>query len=144
MIKDYFDAIVFVPYLLCFVIATYTDVRTLTIPNRIPLALLCVGMLRLGFSFSSNVLIDSFAGLFGIGLLLLVPTLFIDGIGGGDIKLCAAAAFVIGICRAVPALIISLTLAVFYALLFKRGKGKALGLPLAPFLFIGHVIAYLL
>ena len=144
MINSIPGAILFVPYLLCFGAATYTDIRTLTIPNRIPLALLCVGVLRLGFSFSPEVLIDSLSGLFGIGLLLLIPCLFIDAIGGGDIKLCAAAAFVLGLHRAVPALLISLTLAVLYALIFKRGKGKSLGLPLAPYLSIGHILAYLI
>lgn len=144
MINSILGAILFVPYLLCFAAAVYTDIRTLTIPDWIPLTLLGVGVLKLVFSFSWESLISSLAGLVGIGLLLLIPTLFVDGIGGGDIKLCAAAAYVIGLRRAVPALIISLVLAILYALLFKRGKGKALELPLAPFLFIGHVIAYLL
>lgn len=144
MINTLPGAVLFAPYLVCFAVAIYTDIRTRLIPDRIPLALLCVGALQLVLSFSWAALLEAVAGFVIIGLLLLLPNLFVDAIGGGDIKLCAAAAFVIGLHRAVSALLISFTLAVVYALIFKRDRGKALNLALAPFLAIGHALAYLL
>ena len=137
----------FVLYFFCFIGATIEDLKTLEIPNRIPVCLLFIGTLKI--LAYPDTLLKAVIGLFGIGLLLFLPDLIVEGIGGGDIKLCAAAAFVIGFERSLIALILSFIPAVIYGLLRRKGRwGNAQGnthrFALVPFLTVGFSIGYLL
>lgn len=137
----------FVLYFFCFIGATIEDLKTLEIPNRIPVCLLFIGVLKI--LAQPDTLLQAVVGLIGIGLLLFLPDIFVEGIGGGDIKLSAAAAFVIGFERSLIALILSFVPAVIYGLLRKKGRrGQtqdfAQRFALAPFLAAGFSLAYFL
>lgn len=131
------DIALYIPFAACFVLAALHDLKTLEIPNYISILLLGIGGVKVictPYAFFSAVL-----GLVAVGLLLLVPCLFVDALGGGDIKLCAAAACVVGCMPAALALITGLGLAVLYSLIFRKGKAQ---FALAPFLAVGFLIFY--
>lgn len=133
------DAVPFLAYIFCFIGATISDLKTLEIPNRIPGFLLLIGAIKI--VLKPDTLLQAVIGLVGIGLLLLLPDLIVEGIGGGDIKLCAAAAFVIGFERSLIALILSFIPAILYGLLVRKGRG---GFALAPFFLVGFFVGYLI
>jgi len=89
--------------------------------------------------------------LFGIlaAVPLLLAALIRDGMGGGDIKLVAAAGLVLGLPKSMAAIILGLTvLLVFHAIRYilqkPRGRDVPKAYPLAPFLSLGCLAAYFL
>lgn len=87
--------------------------------------------------------------LFGIltALPLLIAALIWGGMGGGDIKLMAAAGFVLGFQKGMSALMIGLaTMLAFYTIYSVvqklRGRECQKAFPLAPFLSTGCIAAY--
>ena len=142
------DGLWLLPFFACLVAAADVDLRTLTIPDRISAAILLVGALRLLLSFSWQGLWSAVLGLVCVGVLMLIPALIRDSLGGGDVKLCAAAAFVTGLSGAVFALLLSLIPAIVYGAIRKnivtrRGQTHT-GLALAPFLSAGFFTAAIL
>lgn len=89
--------------------------------------------------------------LFGVlaALPFLLAALIWDGMGGGDIKLMAAAGLVLGLQKSMAAIIIGLTaMLVFHAIYTLiqrlRGRNAPKAYPLAPFLSLGCFAAYFL
>lgn len=85
------------------------------------------------------------------GIVLFLPFLIASvtcgGMGGGDIKLVGACGFVLGFWHGFLAVLIGLSLLLFYFLIYQivqKVKGKAVqsAFPLAPFLSIGCAVAY--
>jgi len=79
----------------------------------------------------------------------LLAALIRDGMGGGDIKLMAAAGLVLGLQKSMAAIIMGLTaLLVFHAIRYicqkPRGRDAPKAYPLAPFLSLGCLAAYFL
>jgi len=125
-------------------VATAFDIRKRIIPNTV-----CAGIALAGLIYFSP------ANLFGIlaALPLLIAALCKQGsIGGGDIKLTAACGFVLGFAAGVTGLCVGLaSMLLFYAgskiagRIKKDGEAdKTVSLPLAPFLSIGFIAAYIL
>ena len=127
-------------------LAAAFDIRNRIIPNSI-CALIAL----------SGLIVFSPAKLFGmlIALPLLVAALCKqDSIGGGDIKLTAATGLVLGFWAGVAGLIIGLAaMLLFHAARqtagwLRKGKNrnrdKRAALPMAPFLSIGFLAAYIL
>jgi leader peptidase (prepilin peptidase)/N-methyltransferase len=126
------------------VIATARDLRSRRIPNWLtgPAA---VWALVLGALLHPSGLADqAIAGLVAGGFLFIFAVIYPKGLGMGDVKL----AFVIGLylssSTAVAMLVGLLASAVAgLAVLGNRGikEGRKVGLPLAPFLALGGVVA---
>ncbi|ACL77077.1 prepilin peptidase [Ruminiclostridium cellulolyticum] len=120
--------------------ASVFDVKKRIIPDTI-----CIGVVLTGLiCFEPSRLFGCFSA-----LPFLVAALMGGKIGGGDIKLTAATGVVLGIGGSIAAMIIGLTaMLLFYAAyailqrLRKRERQKAF--PLAPFLSIGCIAAYLI
>ena len=119
-------------------ISSVTDIRKRIIPNTACLLIACTGF----FLFEPVKL---------FGMLISLPFLFAallgKGIGGGDVKLTAAAGLVLGIAKGTAAVIIGLAaLLFFYIGCFIvqkiRGRDCVKALPLAPFLSLGCIAAY--
>ena len=124
-------------------VASVIDICKRVIPNRV-----CLFVAAAGLIFFSP------AKLFGI---LAASPLFIaalckqGSIGGGDIKLTAAAGFVLGFENGVAGLVIGLAAMLIYHVITKiiarlrsaEKKTVPLSLPMAPFLSIGFAITYL-
>lgn len=121
--------------------AGYTDIKRRVIPDIICLLIVLISLLKFNF-----------INLLGIGIsipFLIAAVLVENSIGGGDIKLTAAAGIVLGFWKGIYGLIIGLSLLVlFYFLLVlkskitKRQVARNLPMPLAPFLGIGFLIIY--
>jgi len=86
------------PTLIVLAVATFTDLRDRCIPNWLVLPFLLVGIVLSPwrpdwggsvFSFGWHGLVQSFAGM-GLGFLVYGFLFWLGGMGGGDVKLCAA------------------------------------------------------
>lgn len=125
--------------------ASITDVRKRIVPNTA-----CIGIAAAGLL--------CFSPLNLLGALAAVPLLAAalcsqEGIGGGDVKLAAAAGSLLGFGGGVAGLILGLCAFLLFALVWKAGQklagkpktsGARLSLPMAPFLSLGFFAAYLL
>ena len=79
----------------CLALAAYTDVRSRRIPNALAVAVAALGIVRLILAGDPGAALDSVAvaaALFAVGFLLFWRGL----IGGGDVKLTAAAGLLVG------------------------------------------------
>ncbi|RRJ67234.1 prepilin peptidase [Paenibacillus oralis] len=121
-------------------VISFHDIRTREIPNRLPLAILGVGMLEIS-------IIPAVTGLVVASLPYLLAAIITNGkIGGGDIKLMAASGFVLGPAGGLLQSVLGLSLVLFFAagLAVQGGMTKAAKtpLPLAPFLSAGGFAAF--
>lgn len=114
------------------------DIRKRIIPDT-----LCLCVALTGF------LVFEPEKLFGVFTVVpfLLAALIWGGMGGGDIKLMAAAGLVLGFHKSMAAMIIGLTALLIchavYAIIQKlRGRAVPKAYPLAPFLTIGCLTAY--
>ena len=120
--------------------ASAWDIKKRIIPDSICLSVALTGLL-------------TFEPIRLFGILAAVPFLLAaliwDGMGGGDIKLMAAAGLVLGFSKSMAAAVIGLTaLLVFHAIRYirqkPRGRNAPKAYPLAPFLSLGCLAAYFL
>lgn len=129
-------------FILLLLFASLCDLRTRQIPNSLSLAIVVVGLLN----FSPCT---SLPGLIITGLPYLFAAIFSGGkIGGGDIKLMAACGFVLGPLYGTLQSILSLSLVLLFSIGISFHSGfrvtKQTTLPLAPFLAVGGIAAYIL
>lgn len=114
------------------------DIRKRIIPDTLCLCIALVGFL----AFEPEKLFGVFAA-----TPFLLAALIWGGMGGGDIKLMAAAGLVLGFHKSMAAMIIGLTALLIchavYAIIQKlRGRAVQKAYPLAPFLTLGCLAAY--
>ena len=120
--------------------ASVTDIKKRVIPDSICLAIALTGLI--------NFQPVQFLGLL-TALPFLLAAVLCGGMGGGDIKLIAAAGIVLGMGGGIAATVIGLTAmllfyAVYKAITKARGRECVKAFPLAPFLSIGCMAAYIL
>lgn len=120
--------------------ASVIDIKKRIIPDSICLAIALTGLIH-------------FQPVQLLGLLTALPFLMAamlcGGMGGGDIKLMAAAGFVLGLKYGIAATIIGLTTMLLFYVIYKaltkaRGRECVKTFPLAPFLSTGCMAAYIL
>ena len=75
------------------------------------------------------------------GIMLITTAATKSKLGGADIKLSAACAFLLGAVQGLIGLVIGLTLAVIINSV-KNKKKKQTGFPLIPYLAVGFMTAY--
>lgn len=120
-------------FLLLLLVASAEDIRSRTIPNQISLLILATGLIQFDPVRLWGLL---------LGLPFLISAAICNGgIGGGDIKLAAAAGFVLGFPTGVLGVIIGLSLLLVYHLSHKTSEKSY---PLAPFLSAKFVAAFLI
>ncbi|MBS7009298.1 prepilin peptidase [Anaerostipes sp.] len=117
----------------------FVDVDTMEIPNGFVLALACLGIVSL-FLFPEVSLVMRMIGFFAVSVPMLLLTVLIPGaFGGGDIKLMAAAGFLLGVKLIAAAFFFAVLTGGIYGIYLLAGKKKggkdhfAFG----PFLCIG-------
>lgn len=120
--------------------ASLWDIRKRIIPDSICVFIALTGLIV----FEPLKLLGLFSA-----IPFLLAALIWDGMGGGDIKLMAAAGLVLGLPKSIAALIIGLTaMLVFHAICFinqkLRGRNASKAYPLAPFLSLGCLAAHFL
>lgn len=120
--------------------ASVIDIKKRIIPDSICIVIALTGLIY-------------FAPVQLLGLLTALPFLMAamicGGMGGGDIKLMAAAGFVLGIGGGIAATVTGLTAMLLFYAIYKtitkaRGRECSKAFPLAPFLSIGCMAAYIL
>lgn len=123
--------------------ASVADCRRRTIPDFLCLLTAAAGLI----SFSPAQLLGGLAALPLLTAAIIQP----ESMGGGDIKLTAAAGFVLGFWRGLWGLALGLLLAALYfcaVTLFKKlihhpsSEMARTALPLGPFLSIGFATLY--
>ena len=120
------------------------DIRTHTMPDWIWMGTAATAFLTFRLSSFPSMLLGAAAV-----LLIEVPMAILHGeraMGGADIKLSAAGAFLLGWRRGLFALILGLALSVIVMPVVReiRHKDSRKAFPLVPFLAVGIMIAYLI
>lgn len=124
-----------------FSMASVVDLQCREIPDLCGVMLLAAAGLRIlsGDMTPGKAL----AGLLGMGCLLLVLATVTDAMGGGDVKLAAAACASIGMQNGFYSMIGALSLALLFAGIQQWiTKKRSREIPLAPFLMGGFCCMY--
>ena len=118
-------------FLLLLLAASVTDIKKRVVPD-----LLCMLIaLTAAISFHPEYVWGIF-----IALPFLLAAVFYGGMGGGDIKLMAAAGLVLGLPAGIAA-----TIVLVYSVLLKIcKKTQVIAVPLVPFLSAGCAVGYLI
>ena len=131
-------------------IAAISDLKSKKIPNSLILSMIAawaitmVPKLLMDIDAAVVLLKDAaFGFLIGGGLFLLVYIISRKGLGGGDVKFMAASGLFIGFAGTLSAMLYGTVLAALagLALLLLKKLGRKDAMPLAPFLYIGMLIA---
>lgn len=120
--------------------ASLWDVSKRIIPDSLCLLIALTGLI----TFEPVKLFGIFAA-----VPFLLAALVSGGMGGGDIKLMAAAGLVLGFQKGMAAIVVGLTVmlalhAICCIIQKWRGRGTPRAYPLAPFLSLGCLAAYFL
>jgi leader peptidase (prepilin peptidase)/N-methyltransferase len=137
------DALVAVFFVGVLVVVSVVDVRRRIIPNRIVLPAAAIVLAARTIVHPSVVWLAAGAG--AAAFLLAAAVVRPGGMGMGDVKLALLLGVAVG--RTVPlALVVALVAAALpsVAILVRHGvRGRTMGIPFAPFLALGGVVALL-
>ena len=118
--------------------AAVSDIQTHHVSDCVSVMLLLIGVIDV----STKSLLALFAsGCFVGGLMLACAVLTKNRIGGADVKIAAASAFLLGVWRCAAGLIVGLLLSV---VINTAMKNKKRAVPLVPYLAVGFTAAYTL
>ena len=135
------DLVVAVFFVVVLIVVSVIDVKHRIIPNRIVLPAAAIVLAARTLVHPSVVWLVAGAG--AATFLLVAAIVRPGGMGMGDVKLALLLGVAVG--RTVPlALIVALVAALVpsVALLVRHGaRGRTMGIPFAPFLALGGVIA---
>lgn len=126
------------------IIIAYIDIDTMIIYDRFHILIAGIAIIEI-ILLKSNIL-NHIIGTLIISIPFLILAMISNGLGGGDIKLMAAAGFLLGVNKIFVAFIISSLIGGIYAiyvLINKKAKGKD-AIPFGPFLCIGIYLGYLI
>lgn len=132
--------------LLCGILmyASLSDLKKREVPDYVSVMILILALVNFNTSNLPSMLIG--AAMVFVPQMVIAVTRPERSVGGADIKISTAVAFLLGAQSGLFALIVGLTLAVVTMLILSRTdktrKGK--GFPLVPFLAIGTMIAYMI
>ena len=124
--------------------ASLSDLKYRKVPNCISLMLLILSFVGFDIGNLGSMLLGAAVVFIPVvAATVLTPT---RPIGGADIKISTALAFLLGLERGLLALIVGLLLAVVVHLLSDRvtGRDQKQAFPLVPYLWIGATLAYMI
>lgn len=124
--------------------ASLSDLEKREVPDYVSVMILVLALVNFNPSDLPSMLIST--------AMVFVPQMVIAvtrpqrSVGGADIKISTAVAFLLGARTGLFALIVGLTLAVITILILTRTDKtrKEKGFPLVPFLAVGSMIAYMI
>lgn len=125
-------------------IATYTDIKSLKIPNKLNLifGIIAIGIMPFMDNSTSEIISKITGSLFGF-IVLFIPAMIKMHKMGGDIKAMVVLGLYLGFFQ-VP---IFLAFACLYGILFvyyKFATGKTVGImPFAPFFLLAHLTLFI-
>ena len=118
--------------------SSYEDIKTRECENYVHLMIVIAAFIGADMSALPGMLLSA---LFIGGIMLTTAAVTKSSIGGADIKLSAACAFMLGTVQGMTGLMIGLILAVIINSI-KNRKKKHEGFPLIPYLAVGFTAAY--
>lgn len=125
------------------VAVSFIDFEFQIIPDRFWIIILILGIINLFISDKS--LTSHIIGFFAISVPFLIVALITNGLGGGDVKLMAAAGLYLGLQNILLSVIVGSIIGCIYALILlsRKKANKKTEMPFGPFLSIGIIIALL-
>lgn len=128
--------------LLCLILlyASYSDIKTREADDYLHIMLALIALIGEVLADIPGMLLSGVL----IALSLFMPMILCKGkaIGGADVKLSIAGAFLLGIGRGYFALMTGLTVGILANLIIQTRKSQAEGFPLIPYLAAGFMAAY--
>ena len=118
--------------------SSYEDIKTRECENYVHLMIVIAAFIGTDMSALPGMLLSA---LITGGIMLATAAVTKSSIGGADIKLSAACAFMLGTVQGMTGLMIGLILAVIINSI-KNRKKKHEGFPLIPYLAVGFTAAY--
>ncbi len=120
--------------------ASVSDIQTHEVKDFISVLIFITGFIGVTLS---DIPIMLFSGLAIGGVLLICAMVSGNRLGGADVKLSAACAFLLGLSKSIAGLVIGLFLAIICNIYFSyKNKTKGKAFPLVPYLSIGFMAMY--
>lgn len=120
--------------------ASVSDIQTHELKDFISVLIFITGFIGVTLSDIPMML---FSGLAIGGVLLICAMVSGNRLGGADVKLSAACAFLLGFSKSIAGLVIGLFLAIICNIYFShKNKTKGKAFPLVPYLSIGFMAMY--
>lgn len=123
---------------LVFILSSFEDIRTRECDDFLHVLILVVAFI--GINKSSLIGMLS-AAIFVFAVIMGTAIVSNGEIGGADIKMSVACAFLLGLRRGLLGLMLGLTLAIVINVI-KNRKNKKEGFPMIPYLAVGFMTAY--
>lgn len=120
--------------------ASVSDIHTHEVKDFVSVLIFITGFIGVTLS---DVPLMLFSGLAIGGVLLICAMVSGNRLGGADVKLSAACAFLLGFSKSIAGLVIGLFLAIICNIYFShKNKTKGKAFPLVPYLSIGFMAMY--
>ena len=120
-------------------VCAYSDLKTRECDDWLSVMILLAGLIGI----ETKIIAARIGAMLFVAAVMLIPSLFSkDGIGGADIKIAAASAFLLGLQKGLLGLTVGLLIAVFINAI--RQKDQKAGFPLIPYLAVPMMAAYFL
>lgn len=127
-------------FLLVLLFASICDIQTHEVKDDVSVILFVTGLIGMTME---DIPINLISGIFMGFMLFVFAIVSRNRLGGADVKLSAACAFLLGFERALAGLIIGLFISVIFNLVIQKvKKTKDQPFPLAPYLSIGFMLMY--
>lgn len=120
--------------------ASVSDIQTHEVKDFVSVLIFITGFIGVTLS---DIPMMFFSGLAIGGVLLICAMVSGNRLGGADVKLSAACAFLLGFSKSIVGLVIGLFLAIICNIYFShKNKTKGKAFPLVPYLSIGFMAMY--
>ena len=123
---------------LVFILSSFEDIRIRECDDYLHVLILVAGFIGVSMSSLVGMVLSA---IFVLAIIMGTALITNGEIGGADIKMSVACAFLLGIRRGLLGLILGLTLAVIINLI-KNRKNKKSGFPMIPYLAVGFMTAF--
>jgi leader peptidase (prepilin peptidase)/N-methyltransferase len=127
-------------FCLILVFSSYSDIKTRESDDYLAVMIALTAFIGIEISDIPGMILS--AVLITFPMLLVVIICNGKAIGGADIKLSAACAFLLGITKGFTGLIAGLTIGIIVNIIIQTRKNKAESFPLIPYLAAGFMAAY--
>ena len=127
-------------FFLILLLSSYLDIKTRQVDNYLSVMIAITAFIGLEVYYVPSMLVSAAV----VGLSMLMGALFTKGrtIGGADIKLSVASAFLLSSVRGFVGAIFGLLIGIIANTVFNRKKALEQGFPLVPYLTAGFILAY--